>query len=496
MTVLDQARRLIESGRPQDALALVEPLLATPKPAHAVLVHQAYALRVLKRNEEALIVHERLADLYSDSAAAWYDLADAYLAVSRGPPARAAAEKALRMGFERPQAWLVLGNACLVSGDLEAAEQAYREALRRWAGYVDAARLLAQLVWTRTGDADAALAPLKAFREAGQVDVLLLQTEVKVLEAAGRVDDARAILEQLLTRSPDDPALLRSLGQMLLEAGEFSRAALLMEKALERAPDSAWHLTGLATARLAQGRAEEALTLARRATEVSPLDQSTWGWLATAARAAGDPAHGQLNNYVDFVRTYRIEPPQGWDTLEAFLADLAAELRRFHVLRAAPSEQSLRNGTQTAVDLALLTDPAIRGFFQAIDAPIRRYLAEIGEGEGPLRSRNIGDYRVAGAWSVLLKPNGFHLDHFHPDGWISSAFYVETPAAALETESREGWIKFGQPPFSFEPAQPPEHFVKPEPGLLVLFPSYMWHGTVPFTSDERRMTIAFDLLPK
>jgi len=496
MSVLDQARGLIEGGRADDALTLIEPLLAAPKPAHAVLVHQAYALRVLKRNEEALSVHRRLADLYSDSAAAWYDLADAYLAVSQGPPARAAVEKALRMGFGQPQAWLVLGNACLVSGDLEAAEEAYKEALRRRPGYVDAARHLAQLVWMRTGDADAAVAPLKALRQAGQLNFLLLQTEVKVLEAAGRATDARAILEQLLVRSPDDPHLLRTLGQSLLDAGEFGRASVVMEKALEKAPDSAWHLVGLAKARLAEGRAEEALTLARRAAEVSPLDQSTWGWLATAARADGDPAYRQLNNYADFVRQYRIEPPPGWNTVEAFLEDLAAELRRFHVLRAPPSEQSLRNGIQTATDLTVLTEPAIQGFFQAIDAPIRRYLAETGQGEGPLRSRNTGDYRVAGAWSVLLKPNGFHLNHFHPDGWISSAFYVETPVAALETENREGWIKFGQPPFSFEPAQPPEHFVKPEPGLLVLFPSYMWHGTIPFTSDERRMTIAFDLLPK
>lgn len=40
-----------------------------------------------------------------------------------------------------------------------------------------------------------------------------------------------------------------------------------------------------------------------------------------------------------------------------------------------------------------------------------------------------------------------------------------------------------------------EHFVRPEPGLLVLFPSYLWHGTEPFTSDQARLTIAFDALP-
>jgi hypothetical protein len=40
-----------------------------------------------------------------------------------------------------------------------------------------------------------------------------------------------------------------------------------------------------------------------------------------------------------------------------------------------------------------------------------------------------------------------------------------------------------------------EHAVKPEPGKLVLFPSYMWHGTAPFGGDQPRLTIAFDLIP-
>jgi hypothetical protein len=30
---------------------------------------------------------------------------------------------------------------------------------------------------------------------------------------------------------------------------------------------------------------------------------------------------------------------------------------------------------------------------------------------------------------------------------------------------------------------------------VVLFPSYMWHGTVPFRGPEGRLTIAFDLIP-
>jgi hypothetical protein len=37
--------------------------------------------------------------------------------------------------------------------------------------------------------------------------------------------------------------------------------------------------------------------------------------------------------------------------------------------------------------------------------------------------------------------------------------------------------------------------VRPELGLLVLFPSYFWHGTLPFHSEQPRLTVAFDVVP-
>ncbi|MFZ4748450.1 MAG: putative 2OG-Fe(II) oxygenase, partial [Sphingomonas sp.] len=39
---------------------------------------------------------------------------------------------------------------------------------------------------------------------------------------------------------------------------------------------------------------------------------------------------------------------------------------------------------------------------------------------------------------------------------------------------------------------PPRRVVAPLPGKLVLFPSYFWHGTLPFTSAAPRLTVAFD----
>jgi hypothetical protein len=135
----------------------------------------------------------------------------------------------------------------------------------------------------------------------------------------------------------------------------------------------------------------------------------------------------------------------------------------------------------------------VKAIFEAIDGPIRRHIAWLGQGGDPLRRRSTGGYRFNGVWSIRLRPGGFHADHVHTMGWLSSACYIALPRA-VET-GREGWLKFGEPGVVTSPALAAEHFVKPEPGLLALFPSYMWHGTVPFGGDEPRLTVAFDLVP-
>jgi len=72
---------------------------------------------------------------------------------------------------------------------------------------------------------------------------------------------------------------------------------------------------------------------------------------------------------------------------------------------------------------------------------------------------------------------------------------VTVPDAALDPSARQGWIKFGEPSFETAMQGTIRRAVQPVPGRLVLFPSYMWHGTIPFHSAAARTTIAFDAVP-
>jgi len=139
--------------------------------------------------------------------------------------------------------------------------------------------------------------------------------------------------------------------------------------------------------------------------------------------------------------------------------------------------------------------PLFADFFAMLDAPIREYLAALhaGDTSHPLDRRRREDYRISGSWSVQLRAGGYHIDHVHPRGWLSSAYYVSLPDVA-DADSRAGWLKFGEPGIRV-PGCGPEHFVQPAAGMLVLFPSYLWHGTVPFAAGGPRLTAAFDVIP-
>jgi hypothetical protein len=65
--------------------------------------------------------------------------------------------------------------------------------------------------------------------------------------------------------------------------------------------------------------------------------------------------------------------------------------------------------------------------------------------------------------------------------------------ASVSDQSQEGWIKFGEPRWPI-PGCSIERVIQPKEGRLVLFPSYMWHGTIPFASGER-LTAPFDVVP-
>ncbi|MGE5500839.1 MAG: putative 2OG-Fe(II) oxygenase [Ignavibacteriales bacterium] len=484
---------LIDQGRAAEALAITTPLVAARASSSALMAHAA-ALKALGRHAEALPFNRRAVEQSPNDRIAWYNLAATLGDLASPQEAEEAGRRAISLGLDAPEVWLVLARALQLQNRFEDAEAAFREAVARRPNYADALRDLAQLIWMRTADLSAALQPVDAAIASNPADPNLHHLRAVVQQFAGEPKAALESLARGLALAPADIRLLIAASHIAAELRDADAALTFARRASDAAPGARAVEEALCLANLAVGDAAAAGEGAARLRAADPFNQFAIAMQATAWRLTDDPRAHELYDYAAFVRPYRIETPEGWPDLAAFLADLKRSLDALHQLDTHPLQQSLRHGTQVQ-SLHLSPDPAIQAFFRSVDRALTRYMADVGHGDDPLRARNTGAARVHSAWSVRLRPSGFHVDHFHPEGWLSSAFYVETPDTALDTSDRQGWIKFGQPGVPTRPVLGPEHFVRPEPGLLVLFPSYMWHGTVPFISEESRMTIAFDVVP-
>ena len=86
----------------------------------------------------------------------------------------------------------------------------------------------------------------------------------------------------------------------------------------------------------------------------------------------------------------------------------------------------------------------------------------------------------------------FHKSHYHSEGWLSGVLYVDVPSEV--EQNGNGWLVFGRPDITGV-TMVEDFAIKPKKGNLVLFPSYMWHGTNPILTDEQRLTVAFDIVP-
>ena len=461
--VLGLAQLLLWAGRPAEAAQATLPLAAAAKASPEVLSLHTQALVGAGRLEEALTFSRRAAAAGAPDA----DLGSAQLAADLG-----------RFGE---------------------AEAQFRAILTRDPRDERARRGLARAVFAVSGAPEAALAVVDEGLTR-QWSPTLAGFKATLLNQAFRPAEAYAVLQEAVERRPDDPAL-QAAAATAAALGRRPEAALAhAERAASLAPGNDDIAVLLAEARLCAGLAERALELLEPLRRQAPLDQKRIALIAVAQRMLGDDRRRAIYDYSRFVRSYAIEPPRGWGSVTDFLAALKTRLHQIHDGQGATLDQSVRGGTQTNVNLVGSREPLIQALFSALERPIADYVADLGRSDDPLadplRARNQGGFAFGGAWSVRLNPGaGHHVDHIHAEGWLSSAFYVDLPQVMRDGAGEEGWIQFGQPNLPTDPPLPAEHKVRPEPGRLVLFPSYVWHGTLPFSGTEPRLTFAFDVVP-
>lgn len=335
-----------------------------------------------------------------------------------------------------------------------------------------------------------------------KTNAALWETAIGFLKFLDRKEDEKKLLnEALLSGSPKTPALLSLEAIAMADEGDTLLMKAMYEDLLRRFPHDVGLKFDFAIQLLKASEPQHANHLFDDVLRANPLDQMALGFKSTALRLMGD---NRLNDLVDhdaMVFKVDVPAPEGYASRAEYFAEVAAVLESLHHTHAHPIDQSVRGGTQTNGFLFRIAHPVIKQLEQQIRLAVADALHRFPiDGAHPFWRRNVAGTRAAdvvfsGAWSVRLNGQGFHTNHMHPKGWISSALYIAVPDEVSGATNDAGYIQFGAPEEKLGLDLPPIRTVKPEVGSLVLFPSYMWHGTIPFSSEQPRITVAFDIVP-
>lgn len=413
------------------------------------------------------------------------------------------------------------GTALQALGRLDDAAQSYRRVLALQPDRADAHSNLGAVLQAQ-GNLNAAVQ--------SYCTALAIQPDAKVhfnlgtaLRNQGRLAAAAGSFDSALALQPIYPDALNNLGEVLRDLGRIDDAVASFERALAQAPDTAEARYNLAVLRVDGGRLDEAIAgfersrlrdwqervlhclyksgryeafksgldrlLTTPAAHVSPL-------LATLS------AHHAFNfgiaDECDFCRAPldlmfhgRIEAlAAAGSTLRAqLLMDIdSAEI-------AARQQGRLHHGVQSSGNLFRRPEASFRTLAGLIAQQIERYRQLHARADGLFIQAFPPTTEFSSSWYVKMQTGGHLTSHIHETGWLSGVVYLAIPPRAEGSD--DGSIEFSTHGDGYPQrgCNFPVQRVSPAVGDIVLFPSSLFHRTLPFSAAEERICIAFDIGP-
>lgn len=412
----------------------------------------------------------------------------------------AAGERQLRAALVRApgnlKALANLGAVLLYRGHVREAITVHQQLLEQRPDDLEALSNLAQ-AFVEAGDGEAALAALDDALDFAPGHPQLLAARGGVLCALGEFAEALPALEQALAIEPRDDIALANLGYALAGLGRHDSAAGALRRALAANPDNARAAADLVNLLHRLGDSAGAMSLGERFLARHPGERLVLATLALLWRDLGREQEAAAVLDLDgLVFVTDIPVVEGFADLAEFNATLGGLIVSAPQLDE-PLSKATRGGSQTG-ELDLAGQPALQAFAGLVAAAVDSATPALRRHAGAAHdlARHVDRPWGLRAWATLLASGGHQTPHMHPQSWLSGVYYVSVPEEIGAGGDEAGYIEFGAPPERYFTQQPPvTRRIEPREGRLVLFPSYLYHRTLPFDATSVRISLAFDVVP-
>ena len=394
-----------------------------------------------------------------------------------------------------------LGASLQLNGDLDACVDTYKQVLMIDPNYVEAYNNIALVLLTKKDPNGAIENTRKAIEiKPGYANAYITQGHAHFDK--GDLEAAIESYEMALKLQPDSVHAYNNLGIALREAGQYARAVEYFD-ALNQ-PRFREMVAGDPTKHLfwfnAVSQALECLYL-----------NGDYSELQTRLQRLGES--GDINRRVAAVSAYvshqlDIENPHKFckkpldffhvgnlgdyvTDLDGFIENLLAEADQVNQVWE-PQHGVTRVGYQTA-NTIFQAGTACAALEEILGKEIESYYSRFSQEDCAFITMWPERYELKG-WLARLVRTGYQRSHMHPAGWLSGVVYLKT---IDKPGTDEGAIKLSLHGYDLPIIKEdyPRKIHQPRPGEIILFPSSVFHGTIPFDEDTERSVIAFDLLP-
>jgi len=423
---------------------------------------------------------ERITQDFPMHQFAWKILGSTYRRTGKKSKALYAYRKAVELSPEDAAAHSNVGVTLKGMGRLEEAEFSHRKAIGLKPDFVEAHCNLGISLQGQNKLLEA---------EASYMQAISLKPDLAeahnylggTLQKQGRIDEARAAYETAIALKPDYFSAHSNLGGILQNLGEF-------EEAIRH-----YDLGGAS----AICKSLECLYINRsysefneRVKSIAALDTTNISVAAVSAFVSQQL--GEKDNYpfcrnpLDFICVKNALEYD--DNAHSLMSDIIEEAGGY---KLGWERRTTKNGYQGHSDI--FDDPSKNNtrLERIIIKSLDDYYNEFKRESNALIELWPHKKRLNGWYNRLIK-NGYHTSHIHPGGWLSGVIYLKTIEA---DDQDEGAIEFSLHGYGLPIINKnlPRKVISPKRGDIILFPSSLFHRTIPFTQDAERCVVAFDV---
>ena len=511
--ILSQTGRFSESLIPSQKSVQLAPQDAE---AHYNL---GETLKELGRLKEAEASYSQAIAQRPDYAEAHNNLGNTLKELGRLDEAEASYTQAIAVKHDYTKAHNNLGNTLKELGRLDEAEASYTQAITLKPDYAEVHNNLGNTL-QELGRLDEA--------EGSCIQAIALKPDLveahnnlgNTLKELGRLDEAEASCRQAITLKPSYAEAHSNLGNTLKELGRLDEAEASYTQAIALKPDLAeahYNLGLVFSAAKEYEKAVEEFKSINYKLSKSYLLRSLYQ-LNVQSRFFDELDYlinqGEVNSIIGSLGCrstlkYGVEKTNlfcksplkyvlhtdlnsKYDFAKTFVEKARAILNENKISNRKTS--LLINGHQTSGNLFDIKSDSTESIQKIIRLEIEKYRITFKNSEEGLIKKWPTDYSIYG-WLISMKSGGELRPHMHEQGWISGSIYINVPPKS-KADSGNLVVCIDDEESVTERRKNPLKSINVVTGNLVLFPASLMHYTIPFNSEEERIVLAFDVIPK